>query len=109
MAEMTDPQTQKRPFVRLALEYVLACFLAFGAFVVLQSIMLNVSNQVLGPSASHHAEMLYLSIAAVSVAFADPVGALQQRDGWQGHILRAGVTLIIGFVAAFAYVALAGH
>lgn len=109
MAEMTDPQTQKRPFVRLALEYVLACFLAFGAFVVLQSVMLNVSNLVLGPSASHHAEMLYLSIAAVSVAFADPVGALQQRDGWQGHILRAGVTLIISFVAVFAYVALSGH
>ncbi len=109
MAEMIDPQVNKRPFVRVALEYVLACFLAFGAFAVLQFVMLSVSNLALGPSASHHAEMLYLSIAAVSVAFADPVGAVQQRDGWQGHILRAGVTLVISFVAAFAYVALSGH
>ena len=109
MAEMTDPQANKRPFVRVALEYVLACFAAFGAFAVLQFVMVSLSNLVLGAAASHHAEMLYLSIAAVSVAFADPVGAVQQRDGWQGHILRAGVTLMISFIAAFAYVALAGH
>lgn len=105
MTVIADTETPKRPFVRVALEYVLASFLAFGAFLALQYVMVTVSKLALSNPASHHAEMLYLSVAAVSVAFADPVGALQQRDGWQGHVMRAGLTLVVGFVAAFAYVA----
>ncbi|MEL6642009.1 MAG: hypothetical protein AAFP98_11990 [Pseudomonadota bacterium] len=109
MADIAEPHPPKRPFVRVALEYVLACFLAFGAFMVLQYGMVRISNLILGEPASHHAEMLYLSIAAVSVAFADPVGVLQQREGWQGHAVRAGATLCVCFGIAFAYVAISGH
>ncbi|MEL6570416.1 MAG: hypothetical protein AAFQ64_02080 [Pseudomonadota bacterium] len=109
MADIVELQSEKRPFVRVMLDYVLASFVAFFAFLVFKMAMVAVTNAVLGAPVSHHAEMLYLTIAAVSVAFADPVGALQQRDGWQGHILGAGATMLIGFLAAFAYVAMRGH
>lgn len=109
MADITEPQGPKRPFVRVMLDYVLASFIAFFAFVFFKTAMFSATNAVLGMPASHHAEMLFLTIAAVGVAFADPVGALQQREGWQRHILGAGATMLVGFLAAFAYVAMKGH
>lgn len=108
MIDMNPPETFSPTPMRTIIDYMLACVLAFAAFLILYNLMAFASQTVHGAPTSHHATTIYLAIAGVSVAFSDPLGVLQQRDGWQGHLRGAAIVGAIGFFTSLVYFASAG-
>lgn len=108
MIDMTPPDTMPRPIMRTLADYLMSCVLAFAAFFVLFRAMSGVSDLLLGAPSSHQPTTFYLAIAGVSVAFADPLGLFQRRDGWRLHLRGAGVVWLLSFGSALIYFTIFG-
>ncbi len=108
MIDMTPPDHMPRPIMRTIADYIMASVLAFAAFLALYNGMGAISKMIFGAPTTHHATTLYLAIAGVSVAFADPLGLFQRREGWQAHLRGAVVTWGLGFALLLGYFAVWG-